>query len=378
MIRDWIAAGRAAAFLVAAVVSLAAVAATGESPSIVLVEGRLEVEGLVSSAPDALPPFDVFVESENQPAIAGTVTRSDSGSVVFEPRFPFVPGVSYLAVLAAPGRDTVRHPFSVPDTRTPGPPTRVEAIYPSGPEVPPNLLRFYLHFSAPMTRGRAYDFIQLRDHRGEPVEDAFLVLDEELWDPSGRRFTLLFDPGRIKSGLVPRIELGAALNQGHHFELIIDGAWPDATGRPLVGAFRHRFRAGGLDDAGTDPQRWRLTPPSAGTRDALLVQFDEPLDRALALRLIDVVRSGQYIDGSKSVGEQETQWQFTPTEPWSANRHELIVDVRLEDRAGNRIDRPFERLVTSESPDPAGPGSERTDQVDGSAGPIAVPFTPGG
>ena len=38
---------------------------------------------------------------------------------------------------------------------------------------------------------------------GQAVADPFLELDEELWSTDGRRFTLLFDPGRIKRGLKP-------------------------------------------------------------------------------------------------------------------------------------------------------------------------------
>ena len=64
--------------------------------------------------------------------------------------------------------------------------------------------KFYLHFSAPMSRGEAYANIHLLDADGKPVEHAFLELEQELWDPAMKRFTLLIDPGRIKQGLKPR------------------------------------------------------------------------------------------------------------------------------------------------------------------------------
>src|SRR5262249_56091734 len=87
-------------------------------------------------------------------------------------------------------------------------PTVVEHVYPSRKELPENLLRFYFHFSAPMSRGDVYQYIRLLDAAGKPIEAPFLELEQELWDESGRRFTLLIDPGRIKRGLKPREEGG--------------------------------------------------------------------------------------------------------------------------------------------------------------------------
>ena len=62
-------------------------------------------------------------------------------------------------------------------------------VYPSRAMLPENLLRLYIHFSAPMSRGEAYRRIRLLDATGKPVDDPFLELDEELWsrDGSGSR-----------------------------------------------------------------------------------------------------------------------------------------------------------------------------------------------
>ncbi|NIP93248.1 MAG: hypothetical protein GWO24_07240, partial [Akkermansiaceae bacterium] len=90
----------------------------------------------------------------------------------------------------------------VPAAR-PGPRTTVTHVAPGADVLPFNLLKFYLHFSAPMTRGRAYQHITLRHHDGQPVADPFLELPEELWNPEMTRLTILLDPGRIKRGLLP-------------------------------------------------------------------------------------------------------------------------------------------------------------------------------
>ncbi len=110
-------------------------------------------------------------------------------------------------------------------------PRRLRPFIPRATILPENLLRFYIHFSAPMSRGEAYHRIKLLDATGKPVADPFLELGEELWSNDGTRFTLLFDPGRIKRGLKPREEVGPVLEAGKSYCLVIDRDWPDATGK---------------------------------------------------------------------------------------------------------------------------------------------------
>jgi hypothetical protein len=100
-----------------------------------------------------------------------------------------------------------------PPSGTPRPATLVESVSPSAEVLPENLLRFYFQFSAPMSRGEAYSHIRLLNAAGRAVADPFLELNEELWSGDGRRFTLLFDPGRIKRGLKPREEVGPGSGQ---------------------------------------------------------------------------------------------------------------------------------------------------------------------
>ena len=105
-------------------------------------------------------------------------------------------------------------------------------VYPSRDLLPENLLQFYIFFSAPMSRGEAYRRITLLDiATGKIVDAPFLELDEELWSPDGTRFTLVFDPGRIKRGLKPREEVGPVLEAGKSYSLVIDRQWLDALGK---------------------------------------------------------------------------------------------------------------------------------------------------
>ena len=194
-----------------------------------------------------------------------------------------------------------------------------------------------------MSRGSALRWVRLEHESGEPIEDAFLPLDEELWDRGATRLTLLLDPGRIKSGLVPHAELGRAIEQGHDVTLAIDEGWPDASGRPLAVEFRRSFRVGAADQVPPDPSSWRLDPPRAGGRQPLRVTLGETLDHALLHRLVWVEDgAGNKLSGSVALGDDERSWSFTPAAPWSAGAYSLRVDRRLEDLAGNRIGRAFE------------------------------------
>ncbi len=281
-----------------------------------------------------------------RPAMLGE-TRVAGGLLEFEPRFPFEPSVAYCAVLRVGGESpfVLTHGFTF-DKPT-AEPAVVTQVYPTGNVVPENLLKFYLHFSRPMSRGEAYRHVALLDGKDQPIELPFLELGEELWDPTGTRFTLFFDPGRIKRGLKPREEVGPALEEGKSYTLLVRAAWPDAEGQPLAREFRKSFRVTAPDDDQPRLADWRLTPPPANTRTPLEVRFSEPLDHALLLRVVRVVdASGTLIDGAIKVTAGETHWRFTPDQPWRSGNYRLVVETTLEDRAGNSLARPFEVDVT--------------------------------
>ncbi|MFI5460861.1 MAG: Ig-like domain-containing protein [Isosphaerales bacterium] len=322
--------------------------------------------------------LSVRVMSENKPGSADYPPvlgsyRLEGDIIRFEPRFPLEPGVRYraefdpvrlhaLAQTLSPrsGLEETKHSSTTRLVAEFSPPkkaaqstTEVAEVYPTSTTLPENLLRFYLHFSAPMSRGEAYRRIRLLDARGIPVDSPFLELDEELWSHDGKRFTLLFDPGRIKRGLRPREEAGPILEAGKSYSLVIDRDWPDAMGNPLKAEFRRSFKVGLPDGTSPDPEAWKVDSPRANTQDPLLVRFPEPLDRALLDRLIAVQSSaGEDVPGRITVAGGETIWRFTPTHPWRAGDYLLVIGTDLEDLAGNSVARPFEV-------DLAGPISQR-------------------
>ena len=279
--------------------------------------------------------------AEDWPLVSGSC-RLDDGVLHFVPDFPLEPGLSYSVAFQAPGGSEWQETFRVPDVDR-APRTRVERVYPTVDVLPSNQLKFYLVFSEPMSQGIAYENIRLLDADGQPIEDAFLELGEELWDPTGTRFTLLFDPGRVKRELRPREELGAPLIAGREYRLVIDPGWLDARGAPLVEGHAKSFRAGAADRRLPDPARWLVERPRVGTRDALAVRFEEPLDFALLNRVVWVEDAdGRSLPGRVQVVPGETGWLFHPQKRWRVGTYEVRFQTLLEDLAGNSVARPFE------------------------------------
>ncbi len=261
--------------------------------------------------------------------------------LTFHPRFPITAGVHYHAVLLADGT-RIEATFDGPKPAT-NPLTRVDHIYPSTDILPSNALRFYIYFSAPMSRGEAWPHIHLIDvDTNRPVDIPFLELDQELWDQNNQRLTVLFDPGRIKRGLVPTTTIGPSVVEGKRYKLVIDKEWHDARGVNLVAGFEKPFRGGPSDRLIPDPAKWRITPPKAGTSDSLTIAFPKPMDYVLLQRMIGVFDAAGEIPGKISIGSNETNWRFTPNEPWKPGTYRITADNTLEDISGNHLDRPFD------------------------------------
>jgi hypothetical protein len=278
--------------------------------------------------------------------------RVQSGILRFEPQFPLEPGVNYRAILhpehlpsagGGAGGGLVTSTFQVP-RRALNPTTVVSQVYPSAEVLPENLLKFYVHFSAPMSSGHIYDHIRLiGGSTGKEVELPFLEIDEELWDPTMTRLTLFIDPGRIKRGVRPLEEIGPALEMGKRYTLVIDRAWQDATGTELKETFRKAFGVGPPDRDPPNPARWKIESPKSNTREPLKITFTEPLDHALAQRVIQVASgSGQLVEGKPALEDQERRWTFVPTSSWHRGPHKLVIQTTIEDLAGNNIGKPFE------------------------------------
>jgi hypothetical protein len=267
----------------------------------------------------------------------------DGDSVRFRPRFAFSAGLTYRARV-----EDVEIVFTMPE-RDPGERPRVDAVYPSSAEVPANLLRVYVHFSHPMRARDVPGRVHLHDAEGREVPLPFVEIETGLWDAAGKRLTLFFHPGRVKRGVGPNLSLGPPLRPGGVYRLVIDREMKDQRGFELEAPFEKELRVGPPDRTSPDPSIWNLRPDGS----SLEVDLDEPLDRALLLRLIRVTSdAGEEVPGVASTSSNETRFSFTPTEPWSPGTYRLVVDPEIEDLAGNKPGRLFDAETGQASTSP--------------------------
>jgi hypothetical protein len=288
------------------------------------------------------PAVTVAAQKPALPPMAGT-WKMEGNALRFEPQFPLVHGVRYRAEFRSESAPVVSY-FELP-VRKPARATEVVQIYPSADVLPENQLKFYVQFSGPMSRGGTYEHVHVCDGEGRQIDLPFLDLDEELWDPSMTRLTLLIDPGRIKRGVKPLEDIGPVFEHGKSYTLTLDASCRDAAGNPLGAKFQKSFRIGDADRMPPDPRRWKITPPTSGSRDAVVVTFDEPMDHALAQRLIEVeMISGRarVIAGDVTLGPEEREWKLVPTERWAPGKYALRVVTHIEDLAGNNIGKTFD------------------------------------
>lgn len=248
-----------------------------------------------------------------------------------------------VVVLAAAGLTALATDDRVRFGRRNGPPRTSVEIYPTADRVPENLLRAYLVFDRPMAAGESRTHLHLVDDRRREVPEAFLFLEEELWDPSGRRLTVLFDPGRIKRGLRANVEEGPPLSAGRRYQLIVDAGWRDASGRALGSDVSRTYLVTAADREPPSVERWIVRAPVAGSRLPLRVDFPEAFDRALLSSALAVsAPGGRRWPGAIEVAPGERTWLFTPNRPWQPGPYELAISTELEDVAGNSLRRVFD------------------------------------
>jgi hypothetical protein len=323
-------------------------------------DGRLSLgmTGVPRHARLAIVPTHLVDHAATGQQVAGRFSSGAHG-VTFHPAFPLTPGMRYSLLV-----DGVETAYADVPERTALPMTGVLAIHPTADEVPLNLLRLYLTFSAPMSDGSARASVRvIRCDTGEELDGALLDMDPELWDRQRRRLTLLLDPGRIKRGVGPNIQAGYPLDEGMVISVQVDRSFRDAAGQSLRQGAERRYRVGPVVRQHVDPLLWRVDAPPAGSRRALAVGFDRPLDRALLDRCLTVVdEANVLIAGRASVEEGEQLWRFTPATAWRAASYSIRVDARLEDIAGNSVRRVFDRDL------------ERTEDEPRVADQVEIPF----
>jgi hypothetical protein len=203
----------------------------------------------------------------------------------------------------------------------------VARVQPSAAEVPANLLRISIEFVAPI-ESPVLSGLALRHADGRPVEQPFL--QQELWSPNGKILTFLLNPGRVKTGLNAREEMGPILSAGDEVVLTLNG-------QPLK-----RWRVGKVDAEGPAISTWKLSTVGAASRQALVVALDGAIDGRDVDYLAVADKHGHRVEGRARLTDGERVWTFTPDRPWRVGVYKLVARGTLEDPAGNRLGGHFE------------------------------------
>ena len=279
------------------------------------------------------------------PSMAGEVEVGE-GAVTFQSRFGFVPGASYAVLVQRREEDrpltfTLERGAAEESAGS----TRVIGLYPTARSVPFNLLRMYVVFSSPMSEGQVDASIHVcEEASGLELSDVLLTMKPELWDRARTRLTLLFDPGRIKQGLLPHQEIGYPLAAGQAVKVVIDATFLDSAGQSLQQSFERHYQVSADVREHVDPSAWTIHPPKLGTLEPLIIDFDRPLDFGLLHHSIQVhADAGEPIAGTVAIGREERSWALVPVQAWRAGPYRLEINSRLEDLAGNSLRRVFDR-----------------------------------
>lgn len=320
-----------------------------ESYASVSVKGFDESQLSGKEASDVLSVYVVGDGKEWNPldySIQGNYQFEDK-ALIFTPRYSFLENTEYYVRFELDSVLLEDRFIITPDTT---PITFVEEVYPTTDLIPRNILKFYVQFSGSMMDGNMLDHVYVVDSEGLRMEHVFLEIPQELWDTENTRLTILFDPARIKRGMDALDEYGAPFQVGQSYTLIIDSEWKDDGNRALTESYEKVFTIVEDDRVKPESGSWEVITPSVNSEQELVLNFFEPMDYGLLNRVIQVVdENGNLVNGSITLEEDQTQWVFSPEDPWSNEKYTIQVEGILEDLAGNNLISLFDVDLNSEA-----------------------------
>tara|TARA_B110000240_G_scaffold197671_1_gene253780 strand:- start:1817 stop:2860 length:1044 start_codon:yes stop_codon:yes gene_type:complete len=258
--------------------------------------------------------------------------------LVFIPQFPLLQNISYVL-------KTKNHeiPFSLKAKNYSSP--TVTAIYPTANELPENLLRMYIQFSQPMKTKGNIEKIKLLNEQGIEVKGAIFNNVYELWDDSQTQLTIIFDPSRVKTGLIANETLGRSLKPNKIFKIIIVDL-ENVYGKKLLQSYVKTFSVTKADVTSPDTESWRFKLPKSDSKTPLSINFKSSIDKmSLQHRIQLLNENDKVIKGVIFLKNKEKIWEFIPQELWTAGKYTLKVNSRLADPSGNNLNGLFDHDI---------------------------------
>ncbi len=287
-----------------------------------------------------------FVGEESQTSVIGVIVGSKEG-YNFAPVVPFTAGQTYTV---RKKNTEVLASFAIPNREGENS-AKMIGIHPQKDTVPENLLKMYFEFEQPMQEiHNALDFITVYNETDAVETAPFLRLESQLWNKEGTLLTLWLDPGRIKTDLIPNREKGLPLTKGKSYTVSVDSSWKAIDGRTLQKKYTKRFYVGSRDDKKPNTDTWQVQMHDKDSVKNLIIDFNEPMDAFLAKETIQIYDSKNTpITGNFSLLEKGTKLRFEPNIPWPNSAIEIHIESRLEDLAGNNLNRLFDSPITEEN-----------------------------
>jgi hypothetical protein len=306
----------------------------------------------LSISPALVPGFSTDSTSRLQVQLINSNTpilgeyKIEYERITFTPLVAFTRGLQYK--LTWDGKVVHQLEIPLPDPRNK---PNVVTIFPSGDSLPENLLKIYIMFSKPMREGYAMQNIVMIRNGQDTLTSVFLDLNNELWNTHRTILTVWLDPGRIKRHLQPNEKMGPPLEAGNRYQILVKQNWEDIEGFLLGSSYQKDFVAIEKDSQSPDPTTWTISPPKAKTLDPLRIEFPESLDYMVMVSAISIIdEKGNAIDSRLvETDNEERVFLLSPLHPWKPGKYTMKVERRLEDLAGNNLERLFDKDILRDS-----------------------------
>ena len=216
---------------------------------------------------------------------------------------------------------------------------KVLAVHPALKCLPANTLRAHIVFDRPMRTAEAHKHIKLIDGRGNDISDALLDLADGLWTTDGRILTILFHPGRIKTGLAASKQFGSIFIEGMTYQLVVSNKIISACGKSLENDYCHHFKIAPAIRQGFLPIPDKLLLD----KNVVRIETNQPLDWLSVQTYLAVTNeSGHRLNAHFSLTADGKAIIVHLDDSASEERRFLRVHPQLEDVAGNQANMPFE------------------------------------
>lgn len=280
-----------------------------------------------------------LVDDNNDISINGEFKKTGK-DLVFIPEFPLLATVSYKLK-----SENETFNFSLKEKIHPIP--IVTKIHPTSDTLPENLLRMYIQFSNPMKVVGNIEKIQLIDENEQEVKGAIFNNVYELWDDSQTQLTIIFDPSRVKTGLLANEALGRALQLNKKYKIVIQDL-EDIYGQKLTESYVKPFSVIAEDVISPDTDSWEFVLPKSLSKKPLTIQFKNSIDKMSLLHRIRLFNTNNaIIKGTILIENEEKTWKFIPQEKWIAGNYTLKINSRLADPSGNNLNGLFDHTIGS-------------------------------